>query len=81
LFLILACVPGAAAVGDDGCGEVAEDPGAGGLDCVDEGGGEEEFADCISCGLVVEEGEECPVDEPGAVSELCQGVVKKFGID
>lgn len=81
LFLVLSCVSRAATVGDYGCSEVAEDPGAGGLDCVDKGGREEELADCVPCRLVVEEGEECPMDEPGAVGELCQRVVEELGIN
>jgi hypothetical protein len=81
LLLVLACVPSAAAVSDNGCGKVAEDPRAGGLNCVDEGGGEEELANSIPCGFVVEEGEECPVDEPSAVGELRQRVVEELGID
>jgi hypothetical protein len=79
--LVLAGVARAVAVSDDRCCQISQDPGAGGLDCIDEGGGEEELADGVPSGLVVEEGEECPVDEPCPVGELCEGVVEEFGID
>lgn len=81
LLLVLARVARAAAVGNDSGGEVAQDPGAGGLDGVDEGGLEEELADYVAGGLVVEEGEQRPVDQPGAVRELGEGVVEELGID
>lgn len=71
----------AAAVGDDGDGEVAEDPGRVGLDGVDEAGVEEEVEEGLTGLVVVEEGEEGPVDELGAVLELGKGVVGKPGVD
>ena len=81
LLLIQARVAAAVAVRDDGGGEVAQDPGAVGLDGVDVGGGEEELAEGVAGGLVVEEGEERPVDQPGAVLELRQRVAEQFGVD
>jgi hypothetical protein len=48
--------------GYDCGGEVAEDPGGGGLDGVYVGGGEEEFAEGFASVFGVEEGEEGPVD-------------------
>lgn len=68
---------GTVAVGDDSSGEVTKDPGAGGLDGVDVCGREEEVGELVACGLVVEEGEERPVDQPGAVLELGQGVAEQ----
>lgn len=62
LLLVHARVPAAVAVRDDGGGEVAQDPGAVGLDGVDVGGGEEELTEGVARWLVVEEGEEGPVD-------------------
>lgn len=72
---------GTVSVGDDSGGEIAKDPGAGGLDGVDVGWGEEEFGQSLAGGLVVEEGVERPVDEPGAVFELGKRVGKESGVD
>lgn len=76
-----AVLAGSAAVRDDGGCQVAQEPGAGGLDAVDEGLGEEELGELIARGLVVEHGEESPVSEPGAVLELGKGVAEKAGVD
>ena len=70
-----------AAVGDDGNGEVAEDPGGVGLDGVDEAGVEEEVEEGLTGLVVVEEREEGPVDELGAVLELGKRVVGEPGVD
>lgn len=71
----------AVTVGDDGSGEIAQDPGASGLNGVDVGGGEEEVGELIAGGLVVEEGEERPVNQPAAVLELGQGVGEQACVD
>ena len=81
LALVLVRVAGAAAAGDDGSGEVAQDPGAVCLDGVDVGGGEEHVGEGLAGGLVVEEGEEGPVDQPGAVLQLGEGVVEEACVD
>lgn len=72
---------GAAARGDDGGDEVAQDPGAGRLDRVDVGRREEHVEDGLAGGVVVEEGEEGPVDEHGAVVELGARVAEELGVD
>ncbi len=81
LLVVQARVAAAVAVRDDGGGEVAQDPGAVGLDGVDVGRGEEEVAEGVARGLVVEEGEERPVDQPGAVLQLRERVVEQFRVD
>lgn len=81
LLLVLSSVACSAAVGDDCCSQVSQNPRTGGLNGVDEGGGEENFADDVSCGFVVEEGEKSPVDEPCAVGKLCERVGKEFSVD
>ena len=81
LLLVLSGVACTAAVGDNCCSEVSENPGACGLDGIDEGRREEDITDCVSCRLVVEEGEESPVNEPCAVSKLCERIGEEFGID
>ena len=81
LLLLDTSVLRAAAVGDDGDGEVTEDPGRVGLDGVDEAGVEEEVEEGLAGLVVVEEGEESPVDELGAVLELSKGVVGQPGVD
>lgn len=78
---VAALCDGAVSVGDDCCGEVAQNPGARGLDGVDVGGREEEFGKGLAGGLVVEEGVEGPVDEPSAVLELSQRVVEETCVD
>jgi hypothetical protein len=64
-----------------GCGEVSQDPGAVGLDGVDVGGREEHIGESFARGLVVEEWEQRPVDQPGAVVELCERVVEESCVD
>lgn len=81
LLVDVAVLVGTVAVGDDGGGEVAQDPGAAGLDGVDVGGGEEKVGQDIASRVVVEEGEQRPVDQPGAVLELTQRVVEETGLD
>ena len=81
LLLVLIGVARLAAVGDDGGGEVAQYPGAVCLDGVDVGGGEEHVGQALAGGLVVEEGEQGPVDQPGAVLQLGEGVVEEAGVD
>lgn len=78
LLLVGGRVAAACPVGDDGGGNVAEDPGGGGLDAVDVGGGEKEVKEDVLGGLVVEEGEERPVNQPGAVVELAEGIVEEL---
>jgi hypothetical protein len=75
LLLVLTRIALAASVGDDGCCEVAEDPWAGSLNGIDECGGEGEFDEGVAGGVVVEEGEERPVDQPCSVLELGERVV------
>jgi hypothetical protein len=67
---------GPVAASDDGSGEVPQDPRAVGLDGVDVGEGEEHLGEGFPGGVVVEEGEQRPVDQPGAVLQLCQRVVE-----
>lgn len=57
LLLVLVRVPALIPVCDDGSGEVAEDPWAVCLDCVDVSGREEHFGESLAGGLVVEERE------------------------
>ena len=80
-FLVRICASRAASVGDDGGGEISEDPGAVGLDGVDEGGGEIEVGEEVAGWFVVEEGEERPVDQPGTVLQLREGVVEELCVD
>ena len=51
------------------------------MNCIDEGGREEEFADGVACGFVIKEGKEGPMNEPRSVGELCEGVVEEFGVN
>lgn len=81
LALVLVRVAALVAAGDDGGGQVAQDPGAICLDGVDVGGGEEHFGEGLAGGLVVKEGEQRPVQQPGAVLQLCEGVVEEAGVD
>jgi len=81
LLLVLVRVPATVTAGDDGSSEVAQDPRAVGLDGVDVSGGEEHVGEGFARGFVVEEGEERPVDQPGAVLELCEGVVEEACVD
>ena len=67
LLLVLVGVTVAVAVCDDGGGEIAQDPGAVCLDRVDVGGREEHLREGVFGGLIVEEGEQGPVNQPGAV--------------
>lgn len=75
--LVTAGVPG----GDDGGSEVAEDPGAVGLDCVDVGGLEQGVGDFFAGLLVVEKREERPVDQPGALLQLGERVGHEAAVD
>lgn len=68
-------------VRDNSRGEVSENPWAAGLNGVDVGGGEEKIGEDIAGGVVVEVGEERPVDQPGAVVKLANGVVEKPCLD
>ena len=81
LLLVLIRVAALVAVCDDGGGEVAQDPGAVGLDGVDVRGREEHVGEALAGGLVVEEGEQRPVDQPCAVLQLCEGVVEEARVD
>lgn len=81
LLLVLSSVACSASVGDDSCGKISKDPRAGGLNGIDEWGGKEELADGVTGWFVVEEWEKSPVDEPCAVSKLCQRVIEKFCVD
>ena len=57
LLLILIRVAGLVAAGDNGGSEVAQDPGAAGLDGVDVGGREEHVRKGFARGFVIKEGE------------------------
>lgn len=81
LALVLVAVAGTAAAGDDGCGQVAQDPRARGLDGVDVGGREEHVGQRLAGWLVVEEGEQRPVEQPGAVLQLGERVVEQACVD
>ncbi len=81
LLLVQTRVPAAVSVRDDGGGEVAQDPGAIGLNGIDVWGGEEEFAEGVASGFVIEEWEEGPMDQPRTVLQLGQGIVEEFGVD
>ena len=81
LALVLIRVAAPVAAGDDGGGQVAQDPRAVCLDGVDVGGGEEHFGEGFAGGLVVEEREERPVDQPGAVLQLGERVVEQACVD
>lgn len=69
------------AVGDNSHGKVAQDPRAVGLDGVDVSGVEEEVEDGLTGLVVVEEGEESPVDEGGPVLQLGEGVLRQLRVD
>jgi hypothetical protein len=75
LFLVLTGVTVAVAVGDNSGSNVAEDPRAGGLNGVDEGGGEEKLDESITGRVVIEKGEEDPVNQPCSMLELGERVV------
>jgi hypothetical protein len=81
LALVLVAVAGAAAAGDNGGGQVAQDPRARGLDGVDVGSREEHVGQGLAGGLVVEEGEQRPVEQPGAVLQLGERVVEQACVD
>lgn len=81
LLLLEGRVAGAAAAGDDGRDQVPQDPGAAGLDGVDVGGGEEHVEDGLAGALEVEEGEQAPVEQHGAVVELRARVVEELGVN
>jgi hypothetical protein len=81
LTLVLVAVAGAAAAGDNGSGQVAQDPRARGLDGVDVGGREEHVGQGLAGGLVVEEGKQRPVEQPGAVLQLGERVVEQACVD
>lgn len=81
LALVLVRVAGAVAAGDDGGAQVAQNPRAVGLDGVDVGGGEEHVGQRLAGTVVVEQGEQRPVDQPGAVLQLRQGVVEQACVD
>ena len=69
---VLHHIPPDALVDDDRCGQVSQDPRAGGLDCVQVGLlVEEQLDDQILALVMVEEHEETPVDQPGP---LLQGL-------
>jgi hypothetical protein len=70
LFLVVVRISFAEMGCYDCGGEIAKDPGWGGLNGVYVGGGEEEFAEGFAAVFGVKEGEEGPMDEPGAVVEL-----------
>lgn len=78
LWVLAAVVAIAIAVGDDRRSEVAEDPRARGLDCVDECWGEEEVQERVLGSVVVEQGKERPVDQPRPVLQLGQRVIIKL---
>jgi hypothetical protein len=81
LALVLVRVAGAVAAGDDGGGQVAQDPRAVGLDGVDVGGREEHVGQRLAGAVVVEQREQRPVDQPGAVLQLRQRVVEQACVD
>jgi hypothetical protein len=81
LLLVRIAIPALAAVSNDSRSQIPQDPWADGLYCVDEGGREEKLGQNFFSGVVVEEGEEAPVDQPGAVVELRKRVVEEFGVD
>jgi hypothetical protein len=81
LLLVLVRVAALIPVCDDGGDEVAQDPRAVCLDGVDEGGRVEHLSEGLARGLVVEEREERPVDQPCAVLQLCEGVVEEARVD
>merc|ERR1719220_2235716 len=63
---VLHDIPSCALVSDDSCGQVSEDPGAGGLDCIQVLLlVEEQLDNKVSALGVVKEDEEGPVDQPG----------------
>lgn len=70
LFLICIRITFAEMGSHYGGSNVSKDPGGGGLDGVDVGGGEEEFAEGFATVFGVEEGEEGPVDQPRSMVQL-----------
>lgn len=61
---------------DDGSGKVADNPGAGSLDSGNIRGGEEKVDKAFLVEIGVLEEEKRPVDDPGTVMKLSQGVGK-----
>jgi hypothetical protein len=78
LLLVLSGVTVAVAIRNHSGGQVTEDPWARCLDSVDESGGEEELDERVAGGVVVEEGEKSPVNQPCPVLELGKRVVVKL---
>ena len=74
--MVLRGVSATVSVCDDGGGEIAEDPGAVRLNCIDICRGEEKLANGIAGGVIVKEREEGPVDQPCSVLELRERVVE-----
>lgn len=63
------------ATGNHGDNQVSQNPGAGSLDGGDVGGREEEVAQSVlALGVVLEEGEQRPVDDPHSLMQLALGV-------
>lgn len=81
LLLLSRAVARSGAAGDDGSNQVTQSPRARGLDGVDVGGGEEHVQDGVAGSIKVEQREERPVDQHGAVVELSTRVVEKLGVD
>lgn len=81
LLLLSRAVARTGAAGDYGSNQVAQGPRARGLDGVDVGGREEHVQDGVASSIKVEQREERPVDQHGAVVELSTGVVEQLGID
>ena len=81
MFLVLTGVLRPAPVRNDGSGKISQNPGTVGLNSVDEGWGEVEVGQNVSGGLVIEKGEQGPVDQPGAMLKLGERVVEEFGVD
>ena len=81
LLLVLVRVAATVAAGNYGSREVTQNPGAVCLDGVDVCGGKEHVGEGFARSFVVEEGEERPVDQPGAVLQLCERVVEEACVD